>query len=380
MDKIQFSVGIYQEGGAELTAQVKIQPGVDSGSLLITGTPGSGKSVCGQMILCQLAMQDIPVIVIDLRSTLVKERIYSAFQEFFKLKIKHWDLYTSHLPCSLLTPTVFADGTVEKSYDSAAAIAKILADHFRFGQTQRGLIAEACEQVIQNGSYHKQGFAALEEALKNLSTRETRSIITRLRTLFLHNPFIDGEWQYASNYIHVMDLTKYASNPPVQSAIAELILFHVWNQVSTSRKRTPIYVYCDEFQNIGLHKSGILEKILTEGRKFGINIVLITQSLTICFSAEEQQLLSQAPYMLIFRSTGRDAERWARQICIPESYTEMTQLLKNLMRGECVIFGSIYLAEENSIFSEPLKIAIQAEKALLRNCKRSGKPKIEIIG
>ena len=171
MDQIRFSIGDYTEGDSSLPVQVRISPGVDSGSFLVTGMPGSGKSVCGQWLLYQLAKQGVPVIALDLRSTLAQGQIFPAFWGVFARRAKRHDLYTANLPCPLFQPMQFPDGTAETAYDTAAAIAGTLSAHFRFGQKQRSILTDACEQVIQSGSYGQMGIAALEGALQNSSSK-----------------------------------------------------------------------------------------------------------------------------------------------------------------------------------------------------------------
>lgn len=355
-EAINLALGTYREGDRGLPVRTKIRPMVDSGSVLITGTPGSGKSVMGQWLICQLARQGIPVIAIDLRSTLTGDQFFSPLQKELVHWAKRYDLYTGHLYCPLFRPTIFKDGTAETEYDAAAAIASILADHCRFGSRQRSILADACETVIQSASYGQWGIAAVKHALENLTSKGALEVSHRLRSLLLHNPFVDGPRLYTTPNIHIFDLSKYANDQPTQASIAELILFYLWKQMSSAKEQTPVYLYCDEFQNIGLRRSGVLGKILTEGRKFGLNVILITQSLAMNFSPEEQQLLLQIPYSLVFHPAGREADRWSKTLSPPESRHEMTQLMKNLPRGSYVLSGPVYLGEEQQCTSEAIQV------------------------
>lgn len=370
MDQIRFFIGDYTEGDGSLPVQARISPGVDSGSFLVTGMPGSGKSVCGQWLLNQLAQQGVPVIALDLRSTLAQGQIFPAFQWMFAHRAKRYDLYTESLPCPLFQPMQFPDGTAETVYDTAAAIVGTLSAHFRFGQKQRSILTDACEQVIQSGSYGQMGIAALEGALQNSSSRGAQEVTSRLRSLFLHNPFVDGQEPDTEPYIHIIDLTKYAGDPPTQSSIAELLLFYIWKKISSSEVKRPIFIYCDEFQNVGLRRNGTLWKMITEGRKFGLNVILITQSLTAQFSTEEQQLLLQIPYLLTFRTAGRDTNCWARHLSSVENQREMALLLSRLNRGSCIISGPAYLGEDSQSILEPILVNIQAGRRIIGSPRR----------
>lgn len=365
MDQIRFSIGDYTEGDGRLPVQVRIRPGVDSGSFLVTGMPGSGKSVCGQWLLYQLAKQGVPVIALDLHSTLTQGQIFPAFQGMFARRAKRHNLYTANLPCPLFQPMQFPDGTAETVYDTAAAIAGTLSSHFRFGQKQRSILTDACEQVIQSGSYGQMGIAALEGALQNSSSKGAQEVASRLRSLLLHNPFVDGQEPVAEPYIHIIDLTKYAGDPPTQSSIAELLLFYIWKRISSSEVKRPLFIYCDEFQNVGLRRNGTLWKMITEGRKFGLNVILITQSLSAQFSAEEQQLLLQIPYLLTFRTAGRDTNCRARHLSSVENQREMVRLLNELNRGSCIFSGPAYLGEDTQSILEPILVNIQAGRRIV---------------
>ena len=101
-------------------------------------------------------------------------------------------------------------------------------------------------------------------------------------------------------------------------------------------------IVIDEFQNLSAKMGAPLMRLLTEGRRFGISLLLATQSLEI-FPGEIQPVLSQTATRLYFRPTDNEVKKIAKNISA-DSAAEWVKRLKNLKVGESVAVGDLEIA------------------------------------
>lgn len=351
--KNEIIFGNYKEGSRELPVRADLSNiGKDSYSILVTGGSGSGKTVKIQKILMQLAEAGKTVYMLDIHNTMCPDQIYGPYRSRFEsLAIRH-DGYKGDIPCGLLTPATYPDGTVEAACDVAGALAEIITTNYSFGSSQYTELSSALEDVIETGSYLRSGFQAIETALLS-GGKVAQGVARRLRSLFRHNVFCDGNLPLAPGKINIMDLSKY--DPRTQTIISEILLYNLWHGISTGSQRE-IFVSIDEFQNIGMKKSGILSKMLAEGRKYGLNLILITQSLGIHFSSSQQKLLCQARYKLFFRPSEADAKQVASLLSSSELPSSCVRILNNLKTGECLISGPVYIGDESQPICDAIRL------------------------
>lgn len=191
--KNEIIFGNYKEGSRELPVRADLSNiGKDSYSILVTGGSGSGKTVKIQKILMQLAEAGKTVYMLDIHNTMCPDQIYGPYRSRFEsLAIRH-DGYKGDIPCGLLTPATYPDGTVEAACDVAGALAEIITTNYSFGSSQYTELSSALEDVIETGSYLRSGFQAIETALLS-GGKVAQGVARRLRSLFRHNVFRDGD-------------------------------------------------------------------------------------------------------------------------------------------------------------------------------------------
>jgi len=124
-------------------------------------------------------------------------------------------------------------------------------------------------------------------------------------------------------------------------------------------------VVLDEVQNLDHRKDSPLEKFLREGRKFGISLILATQTLSN-FEQQERDRLFQAAHKLFFAPADTEIKRFAdilRDNFPTSSKDEWIQRLSRLQKGECLSIGPAMNAEgklENRVLE--LKITSLRER------------------
>ncbi|WP_196768024.1 type IV secretion system DNA-binding domain-containing protein, partial [Streptobacillus moniliformis] len=97
----------------------------------------------------------------------------------------------------------------------------------------------------------------------------------------------------------------------IQKLIIEFALWNLWDyEVNHGSKTRPIPVVLDEIQNLD-HRSGSpIDKMLREGRKFGLSLMLATQTISN-LEQEARDRLFQASQKLFFRPADTETSRYA---------------------------------------------------------------------
>ena len=123
-----------------------------------------------------------------------------------------------------------------------------------------------------------------------------------------------------------------------------------WYYRTRGNKDTPKVIVLDEIQNLDHRLDSPLGHFLTEGRKFGIALVLATQSLSN-LSREERDRLFQASHKLFFRPADTEMKSFAQILgdATDRNVEEWVQRLSTLKRGECYSLGYAYNEERKSL-------------------------------
>ena len=113
-----------------------------------------------------------------------------------------------------------------------------------------------------------------------------------------------------------------------------------WYYRTKGSKDDPRVIVLDEIQNLDHSLESPLGQLLTEGRKFGISLILATQTLSN-FSKDERDRLFQASHKLFFKPADTEIKSFAQLLADATNYQQdhwITQL-SSLKRGECFSLG-----------------------------------------
>ena len=136
----------------------------------------------------------------------------------------------------------------------------------------------------------------------------------------------------------------------------DLLLFDEFRTASQGGQ-PPRYIYIDEMQNLSIDKDCYLGKILTEGRKYSLNVILASQSIRE-FNASERTMLCQANHKLLFHPALLEVKYYAELLASPQHRAEISDLLRNLEVGQCVFQGPIYIGEDSKPTRAPICVNI----------------------
>ena len=122
----------------------------------------------------------------------------------------------------------------------------------------------------------------------------------------------------------------------------EFILWDLYSYACTNgNKNTPLPVVLDEVQNLDQTLDSPLGKMLTEGRKYGLSLILATQTLSN-LKKDEQDRLFQAAHKLFFAPAETEIDSYAKLLeqAVPASNKKAwLQELAKLKKGECISVG-----------------------------------------
>lgn len=113
-----------------------------------------------------------------------------------------------------------------------------------------------------------------------------------------------------------------------------------------------IRIIIDEFQNLSLRQNSVLMEMLRESRKYGVHLILATQSISN-FSKEVMAAINQTAVQLYFRQSASDLKKVATFI-EPTNGGRWTLILKSLAIGESVATGDFSIGERD--ISQPIII------------------------
>lgn len=349
----QTYIGKYCEGGQELSVSTKSIPGQDNDSYVILGESGYGKSVAAQSIVLQKANQSYSVRSIDIHNSSAPEHLFPIFRKSFEHLSSQIDAYNTPIPTTLFEPLHYADGTMESPADLSYTLSNIIARHLRLSRSSTTALSESLEYAISDRDNNPDIFPAVLKALDEFDTKASRSASAHLAPLLRHNVFRNQPIKRHSG-IEIINLSKF---PPLfQKVIADLLLFDEFRTASQGGQ-PPRYIYIDEMQNLSIDKDCYLGKILTEGRKYSLNVILASQSIRE-FNASERTMLCQANHKLFFHPALLEVKYYAELLSSPQHRAEISDLLRNLEVGQCVFQGPIYIGEEAKPTCAPICVNV----------------------
>ena len=182
---------------------------------------------------------------------------------------------------------------------------------------------------------------------KKHSNSTVQSTLSKLKPFVMSNPFTsDAEgmgWSHffedEANRCHVFQLAGLDMSS--WKLVTEFLLWDLYAFVrAKGNKDMPKLVILDEVQNLDQREESPLAKYLTEGRKFGLALVLATQTLSN-LSTDQQARLFQAGHKLFFKPAETEMKEYAKVLenATSEPAKIWIERLSKLNKGECYSLG-----------------------------------------
>lgn len=111
-----------------------------------------------------------------------------------------------------------------------------------------------------------------------------------------------------------------------------------------------LFLLIDEFQTLDCNRRSIIGLCLTEGQKYGANLILATQFLDGNFSDAVISQFKQGGFRFYFRLTEEEAAIVSRQLVYNlNSGAQLRKKLAELPKGNCLMVGPHTVGEKEEI-------------------------------
>ena len=155
-----------------------------------------------------------------------------------------------------------------------------------------------------------------------------------------------------AHFCHVFQLTGL--DRISRRIIVEFVLWDLYAHVrANGRKDKPKVLVLDEVQNLSQDADAPLSNYLAEARKFGISLIMATQSVSNAATQEFKDKLFLANQILLFQPPAGSAGEYAKiisdRVSEDRGREEWRRRLMNLSRGECYALGPVLDLRTNQL-------------------------------
>lgn len=317
-----------------------------NGNLAIFGISGAGKSTRISEIANDIVMTGETVLCFDLDGTIVMDELQNY---------NFIDALEDGLNLRLLKQNDFGD---EENYITFISyITKIIAGTNRFGVRQIGALREAIEYSVAHRNEYETEMDAIKRGLILQDSTVANGVHNRLWSVLNCNVFRDSKKRIVKGKVNVISLKGIDSD--TQRNILEIMLGAIWKKYRLSKEKAcPMTIVVDEFQKLNLKKDSIFTEMLREARKYGLSLVLATQSADI-FNKDVLSAIHQTGVQLYFQLSSIDAKKVAEIIGSGNSDHYLLQL-KNLKKGESLVVGNVSVGGREIL--KPIVVRSQYEE------------------
>ncbi|EKO3692663.1 DNA phosphorothioation-dependent restriction protein DptH [Vibrio metschnikovii] len=341
--------------------------------LIIFGSSGQGKTYCIQGLIMSLADAQIRSLVIDYTNGFLPNHLEPEFIERVNPK--------SNILCNepfCMSPFraqkqdfggIFIE---EKPHMVAGRVASVFNKVYStIGERQIAVLNEVIEFGVQRyGSAY-----SLQNMLDDLNEEETAgpALASKLAPLVKSNLFSsnsDKSWSEVfdsqENSSTIMQLASL--NHDISMLCTEFLLWDLYSYAcSYGSKEKPLPIVLDEVQNLDHRLESPLGKMLTEGRKFGVSLILATQTLSM-LRKDEQDRLFQASHKLFFAPAKTETKTYAKilELSMPGTkQADWEKQLGELSKGQCLSVG--YHLEKGQLKMSVKKVKVSSMSSRLNS-------------
>jgi DNA phosphorothioation-dependent restriction protein DptH len=341
--------------------------------LLVIGESGSGKTYTVQCICAELVQENLPVVVFDYGQGFVTTAVTPGFREYanpVELDVARDGVDIN--PLSIFPNDLY--GPVN--------VAQRIADTFlrvypKIGVQQHSVLRDAILDVFE-GDGIKPGkeatwrnpvptLSALRDRLNaladdrhNRSRRYAASVVNHISTFFVFNTFrgkgIKIDWNRlleSRGATFIFQLKGLESS--LEKVVTELLL---WNLIGYLESKGPASLRCfiilDEAHRLSLGANSPVERLLREGRKFGVGIILASQQPEDFSPVAYSNTATKLIFSLVDR-TGDVARQIVLRTPNRSSIVELIKALGSLPRGT-----GIFISNENQVI---IRISTMEERS-----------------
>ena len=334
--------------------------------LLIFGASGTGKTYAVQAIILELAKYLQNSLIVDYTNGFTTNQLETIIRDV--LKPQQHIIRREPLPINPFRQQCDVIEGFELPEDPATTaqrVSGVFAEIYQLGDQQKSALYTAIRDGV-NEYGDSLNLAALMQRLRVISNNggptaaSAASVITKIQPFVDTTPFgvEDPEsWEKlfsdTNSRCHIIQLAGFMKE--FARLITEFALIDLYRYYrAQGDKDNPKVVVLDEIQNLDHRLESPLGQILTEGRKFGLSLVLATQTLSN-LGRDERDRLFQASHKLFFKPADTEIRTYAGILAdaTEERSEEWVRRLASLKRGECYSLG--FALNERTGVLEPNK-------------------------
>jgi len=348
----QVLLGSLVQGGRQLFWEFG-HPKLNNRHLLVFGSSGTGKTYTIQALLCELAKYGQNSLIVDYTNGFTNKQLEPRVVE--RLKPSQHIVRKEPLPINPFRQQFEIIDECELEEDPAATaqrVSGVFSGVYRLGEQQKAVLYSAVRDGILR--FKTMNLSQLLRCLDEIRSQggpvasSAATVMNKIQPLVDMHPFgpEDPEaWERLftdqESRCHIIQLMGFVRDSA--QLITEFTLFDLyWYYRSYGSKDNPKIIVLDEVQNLDHGIDSPLGKMLTEGRKFGISLILATQTLSN-LNKDEQDRLFQASHKLFFRPADTELRRFAQILSdvTGEKSDDWVNRLASLQRGECYSIGPV---------------------------------------
>lgn len=304
-------------------ANVEISPNSANTHISIFGISGAGKSTRINEILKSLIAQEQTIIAFDLSG-----REYLDFKYANRICAMRDGLNLQLLNSSA--------NTKEERANLVAYLVDVLGSGLNLGCRQVGALRTALSFALEHRDKFESEADAIVEGLLNQGSSVAEGVYNKLWEITESGIWRKSKKSMRIGNFNILDLSGI--NPTTQKSLVEILLASLWREIRTKGINEKIAIVIDEFQNLALNKRSVLLNMLQESRKYGVQFILSTQTLTR-FSNEIIGGIQQTATQLYFKPNPSDVKKIAGLV-EKEDRGKIALMLSKLNVGESLAVGT----------------------------------------
>lgn len=337
MIDVQVNLG-KREGDRDLNYRFYGKNAAESPHVLVTGKTGYGKSYFTMSLIKKLQKAGANILYFDYSGSADMNLLPNAHVKKINIKNLKLDFFAKRF-------NVYS--FEETNREAADRLADLLQNNLKLGEKQRAVVADAICQLYSSGI--RPTFEELFWKIKN-NNEEDENANQRILNQIRGYSCLDVENNTTKDWdsilfsdeasLFVIDFEGIGSQQK-RVRIAELYLSSLLEYFFsyTTKDSRPTFIILEEMHRLSQKEEMPLCRLLHEGRKFGLGVICVTQSL-YKFDKEMVITLEMAALSVAFCQTDTDAKRLSSAFAVSsEEREKLMYQLKVLGKGEAFASG-----------------------------------------
>ena len=287
--------------GTEINSNAKIywdpdpQSGIGNPHLMIIGESGYGKTYTTQCLIAELVQNNIPSVVFDYGQGFAPNAISSVFLE----SVNPIEILASEKGIDINPLEIFASD-INGPINVAVRVTDTFNRIYNIGIQQHSVLQNVILETFEDKGIfkeHKNTWAIespflpdVKEKLDEMgivkysfNQKVVAKLNSHISTFFVFNTFRkNGEqisWKKiisSKDRVHIIQLKGLEGR--TVKVVTEFLLWDLYNYL-LSEGTSPLRLFCvlDEAHNLSFEKDSPVDKLVREGRKFGLGLIFASQ-------------------------------------------------------------------------------------------------------